>query len=373
MQSNIELDQITVEGQRIMQICNSCRYCEGLCPVFGEMSQQKMFDNSSLNYLANLCHNCKGCYYGCQYAEPHEFQVNVPKTFADIRMQSYSQYAYPQWLSRLFNANALLTALSLFIGISLLFIGVAWHLGADNFFQSITESGSFFKVIPLWLMSGVPTVISVFIVWSLFCGLRSYLQDIDVLLKDLTNTKVWLLTITDVLSLKHQSGGDAGLGCTHVSDERSHSRRIFHQLVMYGFLLCFASTCVASFYHYVLGEIAPYDWFSVPVILGTVGGIGLIIGCAGLFILKLIMDKRTVSSAMMSMEYTFLLLLFIVSLSGIALLIYRETIWMPTLLCVHLGAVFSFFITLPFSKFVHALYRFGAVLAYRAKQVVNIE
>ncbi len=35
-------------------------------------------------------------------------------------------------------------------------------------------------------------------------------------------------------------------------------RRRFHHLTFYGFMLCFAATCVATLYHYVLGERAPY-------------------------------------------------------------------------------------------------------------------
>ena len=76
------------EARRIMQICNACRYCEGFCSVFPAMTKHRHFSDQTLDYLANLCHNCRGCYYACQYAEPHEFNVNVPKTFNDLRRDS---------------------------------------------------------------------------------------------------------------------------------------------------------------------------------------------------------------------------------------------------------------------------------------------
>ncbi len=70
------------EGERLMTICNSCRYCEGFCDVFPAMERRLEFSEADINYLANLCHNCAECYYACQYAPPHEFAVNVPQVFA---------------------------------------------------------------------------------------------------------------------------------------------------------------------------------------------------------------------------------------------------------------------------------------------------
>ena len=71
-----------------MTICNACRYCEGYCAVFPAMERRLTFSPGDLRYLANLCHNCAECYYACQYAPPHEFAVNVPQVFAQIRADS---------------------------------------------------------------------------------------------------------------------------------------------------------------------------------------------------------------------------------------------------------------------------------------------
>ncbi len=66
------------EAERLMTICNACRYCEGLCAVFPAMEMRLTFAAGDLNYLANLCHQCGACYTDCQYSPPHEFNVNVP-------------------------------------------------------------------------------------------------------------------------------------------------------------------------------------------------------------------------------------------------------------------------------------------------------
>src|SRR5579859_432933 len=104
------------EADRLMTICNSCRYCEGLCAVFPAMEMLTTFPDDELRYLANLCHGCGACYEDCQFAPPHEFQVNVPKTLAAIRTESYAAYAWPPVLAGLFRRNflavAILSALS---------------------------------------------------------------------------------------------------------------------------------------------------------------------------------------------------------------------------------------------------------------------
>ena len=64
-------DGALAEARRTMEICNACRYCEGFCPVFPAMELRRAFSNGDLGYLANLCHNCKGCWHACQYAPPH--------------------------------------------------------------------------------------------------------------------------------------------------------------------------------------------------------------------------------------------------------------------------------------------------------------
>ncbi|MEO0995761.1 MAG: 4Fe-4S ferredoxin, partial [Pseudomonadota bacterium] len=79
--------QATREARRTMEICNACRYCEGYCPVFPAMERRRAFSGTDLGHLANLCHNCKGCWYACQYAPPHEFGLNLPKTFAELRVE----------------------------------------------------------------------------------------------------------------------------------------------------------------------------------------------------------------------------------------------------------------------------------------------
>src|SRR5579885_2745639 len=113
------------EADRLMTVCNSCRYCEGLCAVFPAMEMRRSFADSDLNYLANLCHACGACYVDCQFSPPHEFNVNVPKTLAVARAESYAAYAWPQALSGAFARNGLVISIVAALSMAAFILGFA--------------------------------------------------------------------------------------------------------------------------------------------------------------------------------------------------------------------------------------------------------
>jgi citrate/tricarballylate utilization protein len=110
--------------------------------------------------------------------------------------------------------------------------------------------------------------------------------------------------------------------------------------------------------------LAPYAWHEPPVVLGSLGGIGLLIGTAGLFAAKWRRDPILEDQPRRGMDYAFTLMLFLTALTGLLLLFLRATPAMGILLALHLGVVFALFLTLPYSKFVHGLFRFGALLRF---------
>jgi citrate/tricarballylate utilization protein len=172
--------------------------------------------------------------------------------------------------------------------------------------------------------------------------------------------------LADAATLRYLGGG--GDGCTYPDERPSRLRRAFHHVTFYGFMLCFAATCVATIDHYALGSPAPYPLASLPVVLGTLGGVGLLIGPSGLLWLKAARDSALTSPKQTGMDVAFLVLLGLVSLSGLVLLALRETAAMGMLLAVHLGVVMALFLTMPYGKFVHAVYRFAALVRYHVER-----
>ena len=168
--------------------------------------------------------------------------------------------------------------------------------------------------------------------------------------------------IRDVLTLKYLDGG--GAGCAPPGEKPTLTRRLFHHLTFYGFLLCFAATSAGTLLHYIAGLEAPYAWISSPVVLGTLGGIGLLIGPAGLMWIKLTSDPALADQKQKGLDTGFLALLFLTSLTGFALLLGRAGAGMGVLLAIHLGVVLALFLTMPYGKFVHGIYRFAALIRY---------
>jgi citrate/tricarballylate utilization protein len=340
----------TREGARILTICNACRYCEGYCAVFPALERRTNFAPADLNYLANLCHNCAECYYACQYAPPHEFAVNVPKTLAEIRARSYQHYAWPSTLAPAFRRNGLVVFLTLVSAI------VIWTAITNG---STAAPAQFYQVISHRAMVSVFGGVSIFIVITLVAGCFRLWRDSG---ESPANLFAWKEALNDTLRLTYLHGD--GQGCTYPQEHRSLARWWFHQLTFYGFLLCFMATSVAAIYHYAFGWRAPYGYFSLPVVIGTLGGIGLLLGPAGLFWLKQRADVHTRDPKQDGMDFAFIALLFITSATGLMLLALRETSAMPPLLALHLATVLALFVTLPYGKFVHGIYRMAALMRY---------
>ncbi|EBV3510115.1 tricarballylate utilization protein TcuB, partial [Salmonella enterica subsp. enterica serovar Typhimurium] len=171
----------------------------------------------------------------------------------------------------------------------------------------------------------------------------------------------------NALTLKYLDGGH-GKGCNEADDAFTLLRRRFHHFTFYGFMLCFAATVVATGYHYVAGWEAPYPFFSLPVMLGTLGGIGLLIGPAGLLWLNLRRSPLHGDARQKPMDRGFILLLFLTSLTGLALLAGRDTSGMGILLALHLGVVMALFLTLPYGKFAHGFFRCAALLKWAVEK-----
>ena len=349
------------EVARQMQICNACRYCEGYCAVFPAMTRRLEFGTADINYLANLCHNCGDCLHACQYAPPHEFAVNVPQAMAKVRVHTYAEYAWPPALGGLYKRNGLTLALALAAGLALFLLLAIVRKG--TLWQQLPPGG-FYQVFPHNLMVAMFAPIFLFALLALALGVRRFWQEVSPAdrARDAPGAAV-TEAVQDALRLKYLDGGH-GLGCNEADDAFTLWRRRFHHFTFYGFLLCFASTSVATLYHYLFGWIAPYALTSLPVLLGTAGGIGLLIGPAGLLWLNLGRHPLHGDAAQKPMDRGFIALLLLTSASGIALLAWRDTGAMALLLALHLGVVMAFFLTLPYGKFAHGIYRAAALLKW---------
>ena len=352
---------LIAHGAHVMTVCNACRYCEQFCPVFPAMENRLVFAEADLAYLANLCHNCGECLYACQYAPPHEFGINVPRAMAELRAHSYEASCWPSFLSSAFRQHNLLTGIVLAAVLIAVMIAAVLIANGGVFPQPVGP-GDFYGVLPHDVMVVLFGVVFVFVGVAIGIGVSRFWRDIRGRGAHRPTVADLSCALGDVLTLRHLHGN--GADCTSSEEQRTPFRRWFHHCTFYGFLLCSASTSVAAIYHSVFGWLAPYPYGSLPVLLGMAGGAGLLVGPAGLLMLRGQRDAALGDPGQRGLDESFIALLFVASLTGFLLLGFRERAVMSAVLVVHLGAVLALFVTLPYGKFVHGIYRTAALIQY---------
>jgi len=330
------------------------------------MEQRRIFTKADLTFLANLCFDCRDCYYACQYSPPHEFGVNIPMLMSELRTDTYREFTWPALFSGLFKHNALavgvITAASMLIILGL----VLAFAGSPVLFGVHLGEGAFYRVVPFIAMTVPPSVIALYGLTVFTIGALHFWRETQGSVVELVDFSALWQATKDAFGLAYMKGG--GAGCNYPDEEFSQSRMWFHHLVFFGFLLDLVATSIAAFYDHFLGWQAPYPYFSLPVVFGTVGGIMLVVGTIGLLYLKQQSDRDPANASMFSMDVAFLVLLFLTSFTGLLLLAFRETVAMGTLLVIHLGVVAGLFITMPYGKFAHVVYRYAALVRFSIEQ-----
>lgn len=345
------------EARRQAEICNACRYCEGYCAVFPALHRERAFADGDITQLANLCHNCRGCYYACQYTAPHAFDLNLPKALAEVRHDSWKALAWPNGFARLFDTSGVAIGTGLVLAFTFLFLlAQALRPESGEGFYAYMSHGLMVAVFaPAFLLPLAALALSLVAYWRHVGG--------------------GSVTLSDVWSACRSAGrmtnlkGGHGEGCTFEDEDRfSHARRHCHQATLYGFLMCFASTSSGTVLHYGFGIEAPYSLFSVPKLLGVPGGLLLCLGTAGLAWLKTKADPNLGAPKVWGGEMAFVLLLFAVSATGLGLYAATGTGAVAWLLPVHLGTVLTLFLLTPYSKMAHGFYRMAALTREAAHQ-----
>lgn len=346
----------TAEARRQIEICNACRYCEGFCSVFPAMTRQKAFADGDITQLANLCHNCRGCYYSCQYTAPHEFALNLPAALAEVRQESWERLIHPTAFARKFQTNGLAIAGLLVAALTAFFwiLAVLRPMMGNGFYAYLGHNAMVAIFVPAFL---APLAV-------IGLGLRTYWREVG-------GGRIRLSHLQSALSqagrMRNLSGGQ-GQGCNFEQGDRySDRRRIAHQAVMWGFLLCFASTASGTLMHYVLGWQAPYPMWSLPKLLGVPGGLLMVTGCAALIWLKLRADPALGAARVWGGEMAFVVLLGAVAATGLALYAVTGTGVVGPMLALHLASVLTLFLLMPYSKMVHGFFRLAALLAEAGK------
>lgn len=341
---------LIAEARRQIEICNACRYCEGYCAVFPAITRERAFAEGDITQLANLCHNCRGCHYACQYTEPHAFDLNLPQVLGEVRQRSWEDLAFPRGLGGLFQRRAG-PLIALFV---ISFAAFIWLASAFR-----PESGQgFYAILSHGMMVAIFSPAFLLPIAAIGLSLRRYWRQVG-------GGRVRLVDLVEAgrlaADMRNLDGGH-GEGCNFEDGDRfSNARRYAHQLTLFGFLLCFLSTASATILHYGFGLEAPYGLFSLPKLFGVPGGLMLCAGTLWLALLKRRADPHLAEQGVQGAQAAFVLLLFVVSATGLLLYAAAGTALITILLTLHLASVLTFFLLMPYTKMAHGFFRMAAL------------
>ena len=364
----MQLDALIEEANRQLTICNACRYCEGYCAVFPALERRVDVTPGDTIFIANLCHDCRACYYACPFTPPHEFAIDLPRALSRVRRASYGRYAPLAALRRIFDAGA--RGIALATGAALLLVLAAVVMatgGAGALGVAHVGPGAFYEVVP-WLLMVVPGMaLGAYVVLALAIGATRFLRETGARPVDLVDRDALLTAAWEAITLRWLRGG--GEGCHYPTAAVSGSRTVLHALVAGGFVAALASTMIAAFEQDVLDVLPPYPLLSAPVLVGAAGGIAMIVGSAGLLVLKRRTDADLRSDELVEFDVAFLVTIGLSSLTGMLVLAFRDTALMPALLVAHLAVLATLYVTAPYGKFAHATYRYAALVRNRLESI----
>jgi citrate/tricarballylate utilization protein len=266
-------------------------------------------------------------------------------------------------LGALFRRSGLVTAVALAAGFACMLV-LAVARGGGRAALWLAPAGSFYDVIPHPVMAAAFGVVFGAALLALAIGVGRFWREAGA---GKASGAAVAEASTHVLRLTYLDGG-SGEGCPNDDDAPTLARRRWHQVTLYGFVLCFAATVAGTVLHYGFHAPAPYGWLSVPKLLGTTGGAMVVAGCIGLARLHARRHPGHRLAEQKALDLGFIGLLLVSAASGLALAVAHGTAAVPLLLCAHLGAVLALFATMPYGKFVHGLYRAAALLRWAVER-----
>jgi len=335
------------------------------------MERRTNFGKGDLFYLANICHDCKACYYACPYTEPNELKINIPEVLSELRLESYKEYSTPRRLASFFGRhrrNFLVTALASLLATVLFSLLIG---NPQRLFSPHLELGSFYDIFPYVVIIGVGFGIGLYVVANYLFNMIRFYKDIGGKLRQISIGAI-LRAASDAFLHSGFKGGwhikGNKSGCYHENQDPSSGFLTLHALIFYGFISAMVSTTLAAMYQDWFGILPPYPVLSLPALFGIAGGICMIVGTLAIIAIRRKEDKRPVFKNMTTLDYAFLLTLASVSITGFLTLILRSTSAMGVVFTIHLGFVLLLFVTAPYGKFVHFTYRYIALIFTRIEE-----
>jgi quinone-modifying oxidoreductase subunit QmoC len=369
------IKEIEEYGGGSLKKCFQCATCSVACPISPDTKpfprkemiaaswglKDKLVGNGDIW----LCHNCGDCSTLCpRGAKPGD-------VLAAIRAYAISHYAGLPALGKIVNdpkklpiLAAIPAVLFLVLGLILKMFGVDWlNFSPERVFEEGDTVGhiahhAFFHT---WLVDLIFVPTSIFVVAVFALGLKRFIADIhqNALLEGKTDKqkidpKGFIEALIRVVPtiLKHSKFSECG---------ENSERGTPHMMVFFGFVGLAVVTGIFFVVLYGFGIHGPYKQFNPVKILANISGIALFIG--GLLMIK---NRMAKSEDQVSTYRDWFLIGLVFGLGATGMLTELTRLADAAFLTyviyyIHLMFVFVLFISLPFSKLAHLVYRTTAM------------
>jgi quinone-modifying oxidoreductase subunit QmoC len=339
--------------------CYQCATCSSVCELAPDnapfprrqvlMAQWGLEDQLMADPGPWLCHQCNDCSVRC----PRE--VNPGDMMAAVRAMAVESLSVPKIMGRLTgNIRASWPAL-IFLPIIfwVVLLGATTGLAIPEVHADMPAlEGRFHyeEFVPHYLIYGVYTTVTVLIVASMWVSGRRFWNLIGTN-QERSGSFFGALTgvVMDIATHKKFSSCDHGVP----------KRRWGHFLVMWGFVGAAVTSGILVIYMYGL-HMYPLPLDHWVKWLGNISAVALVIGGVLLFVNRLKVGDKLVGQTT-AFDRFFLMTVLGVIGTGVLTEGFRfvpvPVVVAAAMYVLHLGAVLTLFITVPYSKFAHILYR----------------
>jgi quinone-modifying oxidoreductase subunit QmoC len=339
-------------GGATAAMCFQCATCSSVCQLAPEgapfprrqmlWAQWGLSDRLLADPAPWLCHQCNDCSARCpRGARPGD-------VLQAVRSLAVEALAFPAWLGR-WVANAR-TTWPLLLGLPLLF----WValLAATGQLRLPEGFHAYEQLVPHWLIYSVFFPVAGFAALASWTGGRRLWRSLGQGAPRAGSMPAALAAVAVEIAA-HRRFGDCG---------SAGWRRLGHLALFWGFVGAAATSGLLVIAMYVQGEAMPLAQAHPYKILGNLSALLLLLGSGILIANRLTQERRLGGSTAFDWFLNGVVALVIVTgvLAELLRLLVGRGVPVAaaaSVYVVHLAAITTLFLTFPYSKFAHVVYR----------------
>jgi len=359
------INDVAALGGGDLKKCFQCATCSVVCKLSPEenpfprkemiWAQWGLRDKLMKDPDVWMCYNCNDCSVHCpREAKPGE-------VLAAVRNYSFMDYAFPKFMGKALSQAKYLPLLFGFPIILLLLV-----LGTSD----LPDGPILFReFLPYVYVDAAAAIFTVLVLTAIIVGVRRFWANLK---EGSPGTQAGSVSMVEFVKSSILPVVIRVLKQEKFADCEANSIRYYGHLgIFYGFMLCFITTSIVAgciwlemvFPQWEDFLLPPWSLFSVVKVLGNAGGLAIVAGCTIVLYNRYANKEKAGAFTYQDALFTWVVLL--VAITGLVTQFARMTdIALVAYLVygIHLVLVFFLLAYLPYSKFMHMVFRFVALV-----------